>query len=53
MEVLSDIEVLSGKVLIDCNNFEIPEGFAYPPIELSKARKISIRGSKSSGSQSI
>ncbi|MEO1373498.1 MAG: NADPH-dependent F420 reductase [Cyanobacteria bacterium J06635_10] len=39
-EVLSDIEVLSGKVLIDCNNFEIPEGFAYSPIELSIAEKL-------------
>lgn len=39
-EVLSHIEVLSGKVLIDCNNFEIPEGFAYPPIEQSLAEKL-------------
>ncbi|MDY6901881.1 MAG: F420-dependent NADP oxidoreductase, partial [Cyanobacteriota bacterium] len=39
-EVISDIETLSGKVLIDCNNFEIPEGFAYPPIEQSLAEKL-------------
>lgn len=30
--VLSSIEVLSGKVLIDCNNREIPEGYAFDPI---------------------
>lgn len=41
-EVLSDIEVLSGKVLIDCNNFEIPEGFAYPAIEQSLAEKLAL-----------
>lgn len=39
-EVLTDIEVLSGKVLIDCNNFEIPEGFAYEPIEKSLAENL-------------
>lgn len=39
-EVLGDIEVLSGKVLIDCNNFEIPEGFAYEPIEKSLAENL-------------
>ncbi len=27
--VLSSTEVLSGKVLIDCNNREIPEGYAF------------------------
>ncbi len=41
-EVLSNVEVLSGKVLIDCNNFEIPEGFAYPPIEQSLAEKLAL-----------
>ena len=30
--VLSSTEVLSGKVLIDCNNREIPEGYAFEPI---------------------
>lgn len=30
--VLSSTELLSGKVLLDCNNREIPEGFAYDPI---------------------
>ncbi len=41
-EVISDIEVLSGKVLIDCNNFEIPEGFAYEPIQKSLAEKLAL-----------
>jgi predicted dinucleotide-binding enzyme len=39
-EVLSSTDVLSGKILIDCNNFEIPEGFAYPPIVQSLAEKL-------------
>lgn len=30
--VLSLTEVLSGKILIDCNNREIPEGYAFEPI---------------------
>ncbi len=38
--VLSSTDVLSGKILIDCNNFEIPEGFAYPPIVQSLAQKL-------------
>lgn len=28
-ELFSDTEVLSGKVILDCNNREIPEGFAF------------------------
>ncbi len=39
-EVVSELEVFSGKVVIDCNNFDIPEGFAYPPIEKSLAEKL-------------
>jgi 8-hydroxy-5-deazaflavin:NADPH oxidoreductase len=39
-QVLTTTEVLSGKILIDCNNFEIPEGFAYPPIVQSLAEKL-------------
>lgn len=39
-EVLTDVEVLSAKILIDCNNFEIPEGFAYEPIQQSLAEKL-------------
>lgn len=30
--VLSSTEVLSGKILIDCNNREIPQGYAFDPI---------------------
>lgn len=30
--ILSSTEVLSGKILIDCNNREIPEGYAFEPI---------------------
>lgn len=30
--VLSSTEFLSGKVVIECNNREIPEGFAFEPI---------------------
>jgi 8-hydroxy-5-deazaflavin:NADPH oxidoreductase len=39
-EVLTSIDVLNGKILIDCNNYDIPENFAYPPIELSLAEKL-------------
>jgi 8-hydroxy-5-deazaflavin:NADPH oxidoreductase len=39
-QVLTTVEVLSGKILIDCNNFEIPAGFAYPPIVQSLAEKL-------------
>ena len=35
--VLSTTEVLDSKVLIDCNNFEIPAEFAYEPITDSLA----------------
>jgi 8-hydroxy-5-deazaflavin:NADPH oxidoreductase len=39
-QVLTTVEFLSGKILIDCNNFEILEGFAYPPIVQSLAEKL-------------
>jgi len=39
-EVLTSVEVLSGKILIDCNNFEIPEGFKFSPIVQSLAEKL-------------
>jgi 8-hydroxy-5-deazaflavin:NADPH oxidoreductase len=39
-QVLTTTEVLSGKILIDCNNFEIPEGFVYPPIVQSLAERL-------------
>ena len=38
--VLSTTAVLDGKVLIDCNNFDIPEGFAYEPIAYSLAETL-------------
>lgn len=39
-EVLTSIDLLNGKIIIDCNNYDIPENFAYPPIELSLAEKL-------------
>ncbi|NER79600.1 MAG: NAD(P)-binding domain-containing protein [Leptolyngbya sp. SIO1D8] len=39
-EVLSKTDVLSGKIVIDPNNFEIPEDFDYPPIVKSLAQKL-------------
>lgn len=39
-EVLASVDVLAGKVLIDCNNQKIPAGFAYPPITQSLAEKL-------------
>lgn len=30
--ILSSIDSLSGKVILDCNNRDIPEGFAYDPL---------------------
>jgi 8-hydroxy-5-deazaflavin:NADPH oxidoreductase len=39
-EVLTSIEVLTGKILIDCNNQEIPADFAYPAITQSLAEKL-------------
>ncbi|MBR8835923.1 MAG: NAD(P)-binding domain-containing protein [Stigonema ocellatum SAG 48.90 = DSM 106950] len=39
-ELLSNPEVLNGKVIVDCNNQDIPEGFAYPAIVESLAQKL-------------
>jgi hypothetical protein len=39
-EVLSSIDVLTGKILIDPNNFEIPDDFNYPPILKSLAETL-------------
>jgi 8-hydroxy-5-deazaflavin:NADPH oxidoreductase len=41
-EVLSSLSVLDGKILIDCNNQEIPENFEYPAIMQSLAEKLAI-----------
>lgn len=38
--LLSHPEVLASKIIIDCNNQDIPEGFAYPPIVESLAEKL-------------
>ena len=39
-EVFTSTEVLTGKILIDPNNFEIPEDFKYQPIIKSLAEKL-------------
>jgi 8-hydroxy-5-deazaflavin:NADPH oxidoreductase len=39
-EVLKSIAVLQGKILIDLNNWAIPEGFAYEPIAISLAETL-------------
>ena len=39
-DVLTSIDVLDGKILIDCNNHEIPENFAYQAIDYSLAEKL-------------
>ncbi|MEM8676332.1 MAG: NAD(P)-binding domain-containing protein [Cyanobacteria bacterium P01_G01_bin.67] len=40
VEVLTSVNVLDGKILIDCNNYVMPKDFAYPPIEPSLAEKL-------------
>jgi len=40
VEVLASIDVLADKILIDCNNQEIPPDFAYPPIARSIAETL-------------
>lgn len=39
-EVLASTDVLAGKILIDCNNQEIPPDFAYPPITKALAETL-------------
>ncbi len=39
-EVFSSTSVLDNKILIDCNNQEIPENFDYPAITQSLAEKL-------------
>ena len=39
-EVFSSVSVLDDKVLIDCNNQEIPDNFEYPAITRSLAEKL-------------
>jgi hypothetical protein len=38
--LLSKPEALNGKIIIDCNNGDIPEGFEYPAIVESLAEKL-------------
>jgi hypothetical protein len=38
--LLSTPEVLNGKIVIDCNNQDIPDGFDYPAIEESLVEKL-------------
>lgn len=38
--LLSQPDQLAGKIIIDCNNWEIPEGFEYPAIAESLAEKL-------------
>lgn len=39
-EVFSSTSILDNKILIDCNNQEIPENFDYPAITQSLAEKL-------------
>ena len=39
-DVVASPEILTGKILIDLNNFEIPEDFNYPPIVKSLAETL-------------
>lgn len=39
-EVFSSVSVLDGKILIDCNNQEIPENFEYPATPRSLAETL-------------
>lgn len=39
-QVLSNVGLLNGKIIIDCNNYPIPEGFDYSPITISLAEKL-------------
>lgn len=42
-QVLLSTDGLAGKVVIDCNNQEIPPGFAYPPIEQAIAETLAAQ----------
>ncbi|MEM9252494.1 MAG: NAD(P)-binding domain-containing protein [Planctomycetota bacterium] len=39
-QVLDDVSPLAGKLVLDCNNSVIPEGFAFDPIETSLAESL-------------
>ncbi len=38
--VLASVDVLNDKIVIDCNNWDIPEDYAYEPIVESLAEKL-------------
>ena len=40
-DIFTSTEILTDKIIIDLNNFEIPEGFDYLPIEKSLAEQLS------------
>lgn len=40
MEYFTSTEILTDKILIDLNNFEIPEDFRFLPIDESLAKKL-------------
>lgn len=42
-KVLTSIDVLTDKIIIDCNNFEIPEDFDYKAIDYSLAEQLASR----------
>lgn len=39
-EVLSDVGVLNGKVVLESNNSEVPDDFAYNPVILSRSETL-------------
>ena len=41
-EVFTSTEILNNKILIDLNNFEIPEDFRFSPITESLAEKLAL-----------
>jgi 8-hydroxy-5-deazaflavin:NADPH oxidoreductase len=45
-EILSSVSILENKILIDCNNQEIPENFDYPAITQSLAEKLAHEAPK-------
>ncbi len=40
-EIFTSTKILTDKIIVDLNNFEIPEGFDYLPIEKSLAEQLS------------
>lgn len=40
VDVIGDVSRLEGKVLVDCNNSDVPQGFVFPAIETSLAEEL-------------